>query len=195
MYPYKPLSVSAQEIRLVHLKPGRGTDEIECSLVHASFPPTPDVFDPKAPLSLQASSLERLEKERERERLKLLVAQPLSNWGGETPREDERGRTRQELQLARQYPSWGETSWEDERERTRRELRLARQSPSWEGETSRQSEESSASVESALTSIPIYEALSYTVSLIGFLSCTIVYCSVMRSTLNSSQPRFLVLFL
>jgi hypothetical protein len=117
MYPYKPLSATAQEIRLIHLKPGCSTDEIECSLVHASFPPTPDVFDPKAPLSLQASSLERLEKERER---------------------------------------------------ARRELQLARQSPSWEGETSRQSEESSASIESALTSIPVYEALSYTVSLIGF---------------------------
>jgi hypothetical protein len=150
MYPYKPLSASAQEIRLIHLKPGCGTDEIECSLVHASFPPTPDVFDPKAPLSLQARSLEGLEQEWDRGQQKLSAAQPLSNLIVETSREDEI-------------------------KRTRRNLQLAKRTPIWEGETSRQSEESSASIKSVLTSIPIYEALSYTVSLIDFL-----YCSCLR---------------
>jgi hypothetical protein len=55
-YKYKPLSDRLQEIRLLHLKPGRSEDEIECSLVHASFPPIPEAYDPKLPLSDQAVS-------------------------------------------------------------------------------------------------------------------------------------------
>jgi hypothetical protein len=56
MYPYKPLSSEVQEIRLVHLKPGREYEEIECSLVHASFPPSPEPFDIETALYDQTSN-------------------------------------------------------------------------------------------------------------------------------------------
>jgi hypothetical protein len=56
MYPYKPLSNKVKEIRLVHLRPGREYDEIECSLVHASFPPSPEPFDIETALSDQMSN-------------------------------------------------------------------------------------------------------------------------------------------
>jgi hypothetical protein len=56
MYPYKPLSNKVKEIRLVHLRPGREYDEIECSLVHASFPLSPEPFDIETALSDQTSN-------------------------------------------------------------------------------------------------------------------------------------------
>jgi hypothetical protein len=50
MYPYQPLSTKSQEIRLIYLEPGSGSDEIKCSLVNVSFPPTPDLLNSKNPL-------------------------------------------------------------------------------------------------------------------------------------------------